>query len=213
MGETASRRFKTEIRHFYMICIMNFIFAALAMSFGISIFVQKLLSLTETTAITESVIYSVFILLLAVTAVISGFFWLLKSITIFEGVESIKDEFDEMGAGFSEEEITGLIIKMLSHYRDNKDSIGKMILVCTIAGICFFLLGIIKSIEFIIITPASVEFSLNCYLVIPGMIFTLAIAFTSLYSSYYFSKFSKIWDVRLREIEESEKILQKTLET
>ena len=40
---------------------------------------------------------------------------------------------------------------------------------------------------------------------------TLGIALASLLSSYYFSRFAKVWDRRLQEIEESECALKKTL--
>ena len=43
------------------------------------------------------------------------------------------------------------------------------------------------------------------------MLLTLGISLASLLSSYYFSKFAKVWDRRLHEIEESECALKKTL--
>jgi hypothetical protein len=86
-----------------------------------------------------------------------------------------------------------------------------MILVCTLGGGCFFVLGIVNSLKTLSVASGGFTFTLDNLLLIPAMLLTLGIALASLLSSYYFSKFSIVWNRRLHEIEESECTLKKTL--
>jgi hypothetical protein len=212
MHESALARFRSEIQHFYLVAVANLVFAALAMAFGISVIVGQAVSMYETFSTALYVIYSPVILFVALVAALMGLGWLLTSIRIFEGVEAIKDDLDEKGGGIREEDLTRLIVRMLSHYRDNRATVRTMILVCTLGGCCFFALGIIGSLEYLSVSTDDIVFTLNGYLVIPFMLLTLGVALISLASSYYFSRFAKVWDERLGEIEESEDLLKETLE-
>jgi hypothetical protein len=100
---------------------------------------------------------------------------------------------------------------MMAHYRQNTKTIHTMILVCTLGGFCFLALGIINSLEFLSISLSSGQFTLKNYLLIPAALLTLGIALVSLLSSYYFSKFSRTWDLRLMETARSEEMLKKSL--
>ena len=50
----------------------------------------------------------------------------------------------------TDERLTCLIVRMLAHYRDNRRTIRTMILVCTLGGGCFFVLGIANSLKVLI---------------------------------------------------------------
>jgi ascorbate-specific PTS system EIIC-type component UlaA len=100
---------------------------------------------------------------------------------------------------------------MLAHYRDNRKTIRTMILVSTIGGCFFVLLGIITGLRAVFLTGNGVAVIPDSLILFPAMFLTLGIAFASLLSSYYFSKFAKVWDQRLREIDESECTLQERL--
>ncbi|MDD3136041.1 MAG: hypothetical protein PHF64_06035, partial [Methanoregula sp.] len=111
----------------------------------------------------------------------------------------------------TDETVTRGIVRMVAHYRENKKTIRTMILVCTLGGFCFLVLGVLSSMEFFSGGISSGRFVLNSYLLIPSALLTLAIAFVSLLSSYYFLKFSRTWDLRQQETTRSEDILKKTL--
>ncbi|PKL62582.1 MAG: hypothetical protein CVV31_05640 [Methanomicrobiales archaeon HGW-Methanomicrobiales-2] len=211
MHESALIRFRSEIRHFYLITAANIVFAALVMAFGISGLVGQAVLIYETFSTTVYAIYSPAILVIALVAAFAGFGWILTSVRVFEGIETIKDDLDERGSEVSNEDLTGLIVRMLSHYRDNRGTVRTMIVVCTLGGVCSFLLGILGSLEFLSVSPDGIVFTMNNYLVIPFMLLTIGIALVSLASSYYFSRFAKVWDERIGEIEESEALLKKTL--
>lgn len=211
MHESALARFRSEIRHFYVVTVANIVFAALVMAFGISVIVGEAGSMYETFSTAQYVIYSPVVLFVALVAVLTGLRWILTSIGVFEGIEAIKGDLDGMGGEVPDEALTRLIVSMLSHYRDNRATIRTMILVCTLGGICSFLLGLAVSLEHLSVSADGISFTINNYLVIPSLL-TLCVALVSLASSYYFFRFAKVWDERLGEIEESEALLKETLE-
>jgi len=204
----ALSQFKKEIRHFFQISVLNLVFAAIALAFSVQYMVTAI-SGHDTDPATAG--------LRIVTGAIAmicfglGIRWILSTIRIFEGVESIKAELDSAGEEITDHRITCLIVRMLAHYRDNRKTIATMILVCTLGGACFFFLGIAPSLEAFSLSSNGIAFTLNSYRVIPALLLTLGIALASLLSSYYFSQFAKDWDRRIREIDESECALKKTL--
>lgn len=197
-----------EIRHFSIICLLNLVFAALAMAFGI---IYMVFAVSGLPAGLNTPLLRMLIGAVAMVCFGLGLQWLLSTLRIFEGVEAVWDKLDSEGTAITDNRITCLIVQMLAHYRDNRTTIGKMIRVCTFGGICFFSLGIGTSLEFLSLSSSSIVFTLNNLLVIPAMSLSFGIALASLLSSYYFSQFAKVWDQRLHEIEESECALKKTL--
>jgi hypothetical protein len=202
-------QFRTEIRQFYIVCILNIIFAALAMAFGISYIISAILGLTTGLLATPGP--RMLIGAIAMICFGLGLSWLLSTIRIFHGVDDLHSNLDGEGSAITDNRITCLIVQMLALYRDNRKTIGKMIRGCTFGGICFFSLGIGTSLEAISIISNGIMFSSKNLVVIPAMLLTLGIAVVSLLSSYYFSKFAKVWDQRLHEIDESECALKKNL--
>jgi hypothetical protein len=140
-----------------------------------------------------------------------GISWILTTVRIFEGIVTIKDDLDNDGDTIADERLTCLIVRMLAHYRDNRRTIRTMILVCTLGGICFFVLGIANSLKVLILSSGGFAFTLDNHLLIPAMLLTLSISLASLLSSYYFSRFADVWERRLREIGDSECALKQKL--
>ena len=140
-----------------------------------------------------------------------GISWILSTVRIFEGIVTIKDDLEKDGDAITDERLTCLIVRMLAHYRDNRKTIRTMILVCTLGGVCFFVLGIANSLKVLSVSSGGFAFTLDNLLLIPAMLLTLGISLASLLSSYYFSKFAQVWERRLHEIDESECALKKKL--
>ncbi|MFA4824349.1 MAG: hypothetical protein WC593_04245 [Methanoregula sp.] len=204
----ALNQFKKEIINFYLVSIINIVFAALAIAFGICYLITAVLGLPLDLGIPE---FRMFTGAVAMICFGLGLSWFFSTIRVFEGIGTIKDILCASGEPITEEGITCLIVRMLAHYRDNRKTIGTMILVSTIGGCFFFVLGIATSLQALSLSPSGITFTLDNFLVIPAMFLILGIALASLLSSYYFSKFAKVWDRRLHEIEESECALKKTL--
>lgn len=209
MMNPALVRFKTEIVNFYRISLINLVFATLAMAFGISYMVTAVLG--------NPLGPQAFLLRLLTGAAAMacfglGFSWLLSTLRVFEGVETIQDALGASGEPVLEERLTCLIVRMLAHYRDNRETIRSMILISTAGGCVFFVLSIASGIRALTLNANGGSATFDSIVLLPSMLLTLGISLVSLLSSWYFSRFAKLWDRRLHEIEESECALKKSLE-
>jgi len=208
MTEGTLTRFKSELNSFFILILLNLVFGALAMAFGVQYIVTSVLGLTDWQSLT---------LLRIVGGALSlvcfglGIAWIISSAEIMEEISEIREEFRSRQGPVPEETLTGGIIRMIAHYREHRKTIRRMILVCTLGGICFLVLGIMNSLELISVSLTSGSFTLNSYLLIPSALLTLGIALVSLLSSYYFRNFSNSWDLRLQEADRSEYMLKKSL--
>jgi hypothetical protein len=206
--------FRTEIRQFFLVSLLNLVFAAIAIAIGVQYMVTAILSQTIDPFIPGFPVIPGFRIFTGAIAMICfglGLSWILSTVEIFEGIVTIKEDLGRDGDAITDERLTCLIVRMLAHYRDKHKTIRTMILVCTLGGGCFFVLGIAHSLKALSVSSGGFAFTLDNLLLIPAMLLTLGIALASLLSSYYFSKYAKVWDCRLHEIEESECTLKKTL--
>lgn len=207
-------QFQTEIRQFFLVSLLNLVFAAIAIAIGVQYMVAAILSQTIDPVIPGFPGMSGLRIFAGAIALICfglGIRWIISTVEIFEGIVTIKDDLEKAGNALTDERLTCLIVRMLAHYRDNHRTIRTMILVCTLGGGCFFVLGIANSLKVLSVSSGGFTFTLDNFLLIPAMLLTLGIALASLLSSYYFSKFAKVWDRRLHEIDESECALKKSL--
>lgn len=208
MTSTIYSHFYHELNSFFLITLLNVVFGALAMAFGIQYIVASVLGLTDEEPLS---------LIRIVTAAISmvglglGLSWMVSSVEILDGIDDIRNFLKENTKPVSDEITTCGIVRMIAHYRGHRKTIRTMILVCTIGGFCFLALGIISSIEFFSFSLTSGTITLNSYLLIPSALLALSVALVSLASSFYFSKFSRAWDLREDEISRGEHELAETL--
>lgn len=210
----ALSQFRTEIRQFFLVSLLNLVFAAMAIAIGVQYVVTAIISQTLDPLIPGFPMIPglrVFTGAIALICFGLGISWIVSTVRIFEGIVTIKEDLGRDGDTITDERLTCLIVRMLAHYRDNRKTIDRMILVCTLGGGCFFVLGIAHSLKALSVSSGGFSFTLDNLLLIPAMLFTLGIAVSSLLSSYYFSKFANVWDRRLNEIGESECTLKKTL--
>lgn len=208
MTSTIYSHFYHELNSFFLVTLLNVVFGALAMAFGIQYIVASVLGLTDEEPLS---------LIRIVTAAISmvgfglGLSWMVSSVEIMDGIDDIRNFLKENTKPVSDEITTCGIVRMIAHYRGHRKTIRTMILVCTIGGFCFLALGIISSIEFFSFSLTSGTITLNSYLLIPSALLALSVALVSLASSFYFSKFSRAWDLREDEISRGEHELAETL--
>ncbi len=201
MTDETFRRFRSELNSFFILILLNLVFGALAMAFGVQFIVTSVLGVLGGEGLT---LFRIGAGILSLISFGLGISWVTSSARMLGSITEIRSEFQNLKGPVSDETVTSGIVRMVAHYRENRKTIDRMILVCTLGGVCFFVLGILNSVEFFSISLSSGRFTLNNYLLIPSALLTLGIALVSLLSSYYFSKFSKIWDLRLEETARSE---------
>jgi hypothetical protein len=207
MADETLTRFKSELNSFFALSLLNIVFGALAMAFGVQFIVSSVLGLTGGQSLPLRIVSGS----ISMVCFGLGIAWIISSVEIFEGIEGIRTESKDWTGPVSDETLTSGIVQMIAHYRENRKTIRMMILVCTLGGFCFLVLGIINSMEFFSISLSSGRFTLNSYLLIPSALLTLGVALASLLSSYYFSNFSRVWDLRLQETVRSEDTLKKSM--
>jgi hypothetical protein len=207
MTDETLNQFRKELTALFVIMVLNIVFGALAMAFGVQYIVTSILGQTAG----QSMVIRIVAGSVAMICFGLGIAWIISSVRIFDGVEEIHEEFQDREKPVSDETLTRGIIRMMAHYRKNTTTIRTMILVCTLGGFCFLALGIINALEFFSIGLSSGRFTMDNYLLVPSALLTLGIALVSLLSSYYFSKFSRTWDLRLLKTARSEDILKKSL--
>jgi hypothetical protein len=129
------------------------------------------------------------------------------------------------GGPVSGDPLTGLILSMMAHYRENWKTIWRMNLLSILGGCIFLALGVLNLIQGI---SAAVSGSVPAYtyLVQAGLTsgigrsvilsflaagINLAIGLVSLLFSSWFRRFSRAWELRLVEAAHAEEPLRKSM--
>jgi hypothetical protein len=206
MANTISTKLKQEINSFMGLTASNLVFSALAMGLGISIVVPNVTSMVATRSI---LLPELFLVIFGFLAFAVSIKWLISSVEMFETATELKEEYAK-NKMLDEETRTGLVIKMMSYYRENKPTFKKMMLISRVAGVCFLISGAF-TLTTIIINLANGIQSMNLLIQVSGAALTFAIAVTSFVVPHFFSKYSKTWDNRLEETTKVEKELKKQL--
>jgi hypothetical protein len=220
MTDNISQQFAGEIRSFFSLSLLNVVFAALLTAFGVIVTIVFGMEFIGTSmpALPEgdiSIVFPVLKILFGVLAVVGGLRWMYTSMPIFSGIKELRDEYSGLEEPVSDETITGMIIRMISIYRENRETILYMINTSIFWGFYLLLLGITYSLEFISFSTSSGTFTVDALRVIPLASLAFFIAIVSLFSMAFFKKFKKyanVWDVRQQKIDRAEENLQHFLE-
>ena len=181
MATKTSEKLKQEVNSFVGLALINIVFSAVAMALGISIIVPNITSIVTT----QSVLFSQIILVvIGGLAFVFSIKWLISSVEMFEVSTELKEDYSK-NKTLDEEAQTGLIVKMLSYYRENKPTLKKMMWVSRIAGFCFLISGAFNLITAVI--NASNGRSINgCWDASFGGIYQFCDSYSRLYYSSFF---------------------------
>jgi hypothetical protein len=197
-------KFRRELRSFYALTIMNIAFGGIAMALGINLVTQNIFTLIETQNL---LLPELTFLVIGVLSFGIGLRWLLASAEILDGVTDIQDDYDNQKATMNDDTMTHLIVRMTSHYRENKVTIKYLSLFSKIAGVCFLVSGII-----IVVNGILVGTTFNDIFTILGTIIYLVFGTCGIIVPYFLKQYSSIWDARLQQSAQAESALDKELE-
>jgi len=253
LRESVSETFAAELRSFFALCIMNLVFGALALAFGMQFILTALLAMAGE----EN--FGLFLFLKALAgwaAAVIGLRWILSSARILRGVGKIRRDYRALegpGAGavkaaperpvpegtgkepvsgvsgaapLTGDALTGLIIGMMAHYRENWKTIWRMNLLSIVGGCIFLALGMLNLIQGIsalasgsvpgypLFVQAGLTSGIGRSVLLSFLAagLNLAIGLVSLLSSTWFRRFSRAWELRLIEAAHSEETLRKSME-
>lgn len=210
MADNLAQQLTGELRGFFILSLLNVVYAAMAMAFGIWFIVTPLLPTPESEV---TIAYAGAALIIFGSAtVLMSMRWILASVQVFTGIRKLRDEWKCREDPLPEETLTGMIIRMISYYRENRETIRTMIVTGIFCGFFLLMLAIIQSLEFFSFSSSSGTFSIDVNRVIPLTFPAYFVAVVSLFSAAFFKKYSTVWDVRQQEIDQMEEKLDHILE-
>jgi hypothetical protein len=200
--------FKAELRSFFALSLFNMVFGALAMAFGMQFVITTAIGLQKGEPFT---VLSLVTILVGGAAIVLGLRWISSIVKIFRGVNEVRKKYRATKKPIANEILTGLIVRMLAHYRENKLTIRAMAVICALGGLIYLALGVTNIFQGVawVAAPGSA--------IPPDFAFlaagiNLTIGLVCLFFSTWFHRYSANWDARLEEITRSEEILKKTLD-
>jgi hypothetical protein len=217
MTEHTLQQFGDELKSFRALVLINIIFGAFAMAFGMQNIIATLLEY----AVGEppSPVLSAARILISVTGICIGFFWIRTSAKISRGIRGIRNEYrNGAKAGSVPAEIlTGWIVAMLAHYRENRTVIQRMTLIGLAGGLIFLALGVANFVQGSQALPAAPGLGPTALAFSDAALATAAadigIGLVAISLSRRFVRYSDVWDLRLKQADEGEESLKKALES
>jgi hypothetical protein len=204
MTDTTITQFKHELNSFFVLVLLNIVFGALVMAFGVQFVVSSVPG--RLTGIPPSVGVRALTGAVSLVCFGLGIMWVLSSTRILKGITEIRREYRTYPDPVPAEILTGWIVRLMAHYRENKKRIGWMTIICALGGSAFLALGILNGIQGL---SAGNPTTLLLSLIAAGI--NLTIGCVSLIFCRYFQKYSAAWDLRLKETARTEDTLKKSM--
>lgn len=206
MKDETLSQFKNELNSFFVLFILNMVFGALAVAFGMQSMIASVMGLAEgdipLRIITGAISLAVFGL---------GLSWVLSSVKVLEGTTEIRREYSEYTGPVPDDILTGWIVRLTAQYRKNRETIRRMTVICALGGCAFLAIGVMNLIQGITWTgDPNASWIQALPFIAAGINLTIGLA--SLLFLGYFRRYSAAWDLRLDETARSETILGQTLE-
>ncbi|MDD1747866.1 MAG: hypothetical protein LUQ16_08900 [Methanomassiliicoccales archaeon] len=201
------QKFKTELRSFFGLTILNLMIGAMMLALGISLAVTHLLGMVDAGRIDP---LSVLLVGLGAMAIGAGFYWIIEIAEIIDGVDDLRTAYEGLDDG-DQDHLTGLSIKMMAYYRSNKSTISRMIMLGRIGGGIFLILGALGVIGAGSSIASSGILLENTGQLVGGVI-AFGVGIAGLLVSRYFSIYARLWDARLHESAKIEDALEHELE-
>jgi hypothetical protein len=201
-------QFEKELDNFFRLILLNMVFGALAVASGLQ---YILVAVLEPGGLPASPFLRIVTGATALVCFGLGLFWVRTSARVLKEIRQIRRETRGWTGQVPDDVLTDAIVRMIAHYRENKKTLRIMTYICTLGAVCFFIMGIAASLEFLRITGDSLTFSMSSFLVIPAMALTLGAAAASIACTYFFTKHGRTWDSRLTILGMSEETLEKAL--
>ena len=199
-------KIKRELNSYQGLVTLNMMFGALTMAFGIVFIVQGIMPMVEIQSLLLP--ETVMVILGGIVGAVA-IRWLISSAELFDGLTDLKEDYDKNKANLDDENTVSLVVKMTSHYRENKPLIKTMMSISKIAGACFVIVGAYTLVTALLgIGDVS---SWELFVQVLGAVFNFGIAGASFAIPHFFGKYSKVWDYRIEETTKAEKQLQQQL--
>ncbi len=207
--EELKTKCKNEIRSFFGLTLVNLVIAALIMAFGIGLGVTQLLVLLGLGTIQ---LLPLLLISAGFIAAVAGVYWLIKTAEILDGVEDISSACEQISPHDNQDQVTGVLVQMIAHYRKNQPIIDTMNILGRIGGVLFLVAGSL-SLVYTVNTLLTSGIVIESISQLAGSIIAFGVGIGSLLIVKYFKRYSGVWVARLQEEHNIEEALKKKLET
>jgi hypothetical protein len=201
--------FEEEFLSYFALCVMNLVFGTIAMAFGVQFIVVSVLGQPGEQGVPELRAAAG-----AVAMVCFGFglFWILVMARLFKSVKVVRNAYKQKKRReMSPEDFIGMLVRMMTQYREEKGRIRAMVFVCMLGGLCFIVLGVL-TIGQIAVLVAAGSATLPVLLSVVAAAICMTVGGASFLVSTYFRRYAKVWDARLSALAVSEGELGRILE-
>ncbi len=209
MVEFTLKKLDKQVIVFLGLSVVNIVFAAISLAFGIVFIINNLFQIIETNII--SLIPVLYIIAGGCLAVI-GFYWILPSASIMDFITDLQIENHKNKQKDEQEKEITFIIRLLSYYRENDLKIRRMILISKIGGSFFLISGIIKTIDVLISLTESSLVSVQA-MQIAAIILMFGWGIVSLFIPRFLKEIARVWEYRVEKSMDAEDILRQHMET
>jgi hypothetical protein len=205
MTKNVSQRFSGELRSFFVVTLLNLVFGALVMAFGLMFIVTSSIALAQGG---NPGIIPIIQILVGGAGWMLGIRWILSSAKILKGIRPLRKEYRTAEKPLSDEILTDMIIRLMSYYRENGKTVRRMIAVCALGGCVYIALGVTNIFQSISVESTLIQ-------VIVGLSAAgsnIVIGMLALLSSIWFRRYTIAWDRRIEKVAQSEETLQHAME-
>ncbi len=194
-----AQKLRRESNSLLGLSIINIISGAMVLAFASSALFPNIITMVNAKNI---LLPELALAILGGLAFAIGIRWLVATAEVLEISEQLKE--GSKNKPEDEDALTGVIVEAMANYREKRGTIKLMMAISRVAGVCFAIAGIYNIISAVIVGGA------NLWL-ITGAIPNFAIAAAAFIIPYFFSKYSHVWDSRIKEIEKAESLLKQKL--
>jgi hypothetical protein len=215
MNTNLSRAFEEEFLSFFLLYLMNLVFAALTMAIGLTIVVQQLVPVAGAVPLGQPAIPVVVPIAFGCAAFILGLVWIAATAKLMKSVKVVRKAYRERKKReMSDEDFTGMMIHMMTQYREQKPMIRVMVVVGMVGGVCYLLLGIsdVASAVIAVVYGLPEQPAFGTAGAVIGSVFNLVIGAACIRVSSGFRRYTKLWDARMDALARSEAELHSMLE-
>jgi len=202
MTNNIIKKINDEIGSLTALSIVNLMFGGVAIAIGISNSVNHINLLKESIQISLT---SVIFICFGIGLGIIGIYWIISSGNILDFTTDIHLERHKKKMSVTDESIISLIVQMIAFYRKNQKKIKQMIVMSMIGGCLLLGFTLLSAINMLMKPSVGVVWSQ--YVQIIGLFLMLFLGIACFFIPRFFKKYASIWDGRMKEAENVERIL------
>lgn len=211
--ERTAAKVVREVRYLKALVLINLVYGVVAFGISISTIVTAILpvfSMNLSTLPSILAPYSLLTIVFAAVILVLAARWFSHSAEMLDAVDNLGEASDKTMTSRDEEaraeHVVGVIVELLSYYRQHRESIRAFRILGKASGLLFIGLGSIGVLQAVFVSPANITQA------VLGLAATIPPGLAGIYISYSLGKYQDTWDPRLIAASGAEWELRKLLE-